>query len=333
MTMMKRFSIRRGGLCPWAAGLSLWVAAALLLVPGEGGAVCKGEAFQKRPIVVIGEPAVAACLRLKVAPRAWVGRKNLWDDAAHLKAASEFLGCPGRLSGPAGKEVVKRIVELSPERVYLGFSGCLYRPDIEEKKLVKILRGAGLDPVVLDFSKGPAPAVRRLAADFGLEQAGEELIRDYENRLALARQRLAKVPKGLRVAVVSGSFQEGTGKAFIRLEAPQGYSDRFILEPCGAMNVGAELVAAGEKVDKGHVMLRNLDKVMAAHPDLIAATGDALAVSLRLAGKGNGPAPAVFPLPLYADSDPLAYPEALTRWSAALSGIKPAGSGVVSKNR
>ncbi len=303
--------------------------AALLLISVNASAACKGEAYQKRPIVVIGERAVAICLKLKVAPLAWVGRKNLWDDSSQLNAASEFLGCPGRLSGSDGKAMLERIRELAPETVYMGFSSCLYRPGIKREMLVNKFREAGIEPVMIDFSQGPAPAVRKLAGDLGVVQAGKELIRDYEKRLAAAKKRLAKVPKGIRVAVVSGSFQDTTGKVFTRLEAPGGYSDRFILKPCGAVNVAGDVLSEGATIDKGHVQMRKLDKVMAARPDLIAATGDGLAVMLR----ASSAFPAVFPLPLYADADPLAYPEILTRWASVLSKIEPENPAARTKSQ
>lgn len=303
----------------------LWVGlAALLLMAVNASAGCKGAAFQKQPIVVIGEQAVAICLKLRVAPLAWVGRKSLWDEASQLTASSESLGCPGRLSGPEGEAIIKHIQTLSPETVYFGFSPCPYRPGIREEDLVQKLRKAGIEPVMLDFSRGPTSGVRTLAKGLGMAEAGEKLLSDYEKRLAAAKKRLAKVHQGIRVAVISGSFQEGTGKFFTRLEASGGYTDRFILEPCGAVNVASEVLSEGAKIDKGHVQMRKLDKVMAARPDLIAATGDALAVCLRASGDLSPP---VFPLPLYAETDPLAYPEALTRWAAVLSKIKPVTDG------
>jgi hypothetical protein len=105
--------------------------ATLGLVPVEAFAVCQLEKMEQRPIVVIGDPLAALCLRLKIAPVAWVGRKSLWDKGPVLSAASEFLGCYGRLSGPKGPDVVARIKQLSPDAVYMTHLSCLYRPDIK----------------------------------------------------------------------------------------------------------------------------------------------------------------------------------------------------------
>ena len=42
----------------------------------------------------------------------------------------------------------------------------------------------------------------------------------------------------------------------LRVEAPGGYSDHFLLEPLGCVNVGECFKQADKKVDKGHYPVR-----------------------------------------------------------------------------
>jgi hypothetical protein len=225
--------------------------------------------------------------------------------------------------------MIQRIKVLQPRAVYMTHLKCRYRPDIDRRKIQEALQAEGLEPVVIDFESDPAAAVRAFATALDRAADGEALIADYEKALQRARMRLAAVPRGLRVAVLSGTFQAATGKCFTRLEAAGGYSDAMVLEAAGAVNVAADIVREGEKIHKGHLVLRRLDRVLAARPDLIAATGDALPVSVGIAGTLNGAtrfetAPVVFALPLYVGADPLAYPEVLTRWAAALEAAAEA---------
>jgi len=312
-----------------AALLSL-LAILLLPAPDPAPAACRSKALVKRPIVVIGEPLAAVCLRLNIAPLAWVGRKSLWEDGARLSAASEALGCPGRLSGPKGLAMIKRIRALDPKAVYMTHLKCRYRPDIDYRKIRKALRAEGIEPRIIAFDNDPMAAVQEFSVALDRAADGEKLAANYEKAFQRARARLAAVPKGLRVAVVSGTFQTATGKCFTRLEAAGGYSDAFVLKAAGAVNVAADIVQNSDKIDKGHLVLRRLDRVLAARPDVIAATGDALPVAVKVAGAlrrsaSQEAAPAVFALPLYVGADPLAYPDVLTRWAVALEAAAAVG--------
>ncbi len=294
---------------------------------------CAAPALERLSLVVIGDQIASVCYRLGVAPAAWVGRKSLMNNGDVLAAAAEPLGCPGVFCGPRQAAALKRIIDLRPEKLLATPPACRYRPDLSYEKPLAALKAAGMAPVFIDFNDGPAPAVRQIAAELGRSEQGENLIAAYEKEMARARQRMAALPRGLRVALVSGTFQAQTGKSFLRLEAAGGYTDELILKPMGAVNVAAEVLAADAKISKGHAVLRRLDKVLEARPDIIAATGDALAVSAAIAetlsrrpelartpAVRNG---AIHALPFYAETDPLACPEVLLRWAAALENTVP----------
>jgi ABC-type Fe3+-hydroxamate transport system substrate-binding protein len=93
--------------------------------------------------------------------------------------------------------------------------------------------------------------------------------------------------------------------------------------------VGDVLVADGERPDKGHVILRGLDGLVGAAPDIIVVTGDADAFQRLLARElkreprlHDVPAvrnAAVYNLPRYVDSGVIEYPQTLLRWASALT--------------
>ena len=312
------------------AGFSLFLTAALAAPAGAAG--CKSAPLEKTSLVVIGEPVAAVCYRLKVAPEAWVGRKTFWEQGGQMSAAAEFLGCPNSFTGPRLKEGLARIGQIKPDLVLVSMPDCRYKPDLSYEKPLGLLRDAGFSPLIVDFKAGPAPAVQKIAATLDRTADGEKLIQTYETGMQRARGFMANVPAGLRVAVVAGTFQDATGKSFLRLEAAGGYTDEFLLKPMKAVNVAAEITAPDAKVAKGHIALRGMEKVLEARPDAIAVTGDALAVfravAVALAKRPDlATVPAakhftMYPLPFYAEADPLAYPEVLARWAAALA---PAG--------
>jgi ABC-type Fe3+-hydroxamate transport system substrate-binding protein len=140
---------------------------------------------------------------------------------------------------------------------------------------------------------------------------------------------LPNVKSGKKVVIVSGVYQRATGKSFLRIEPPGGYSDRFLLEPLGCVNVGDALKPANTRVDRGHFMIRKLDALAAAKPDIIVMTGDAFAVQKALSAHvRKNPALAKVPaiknlaiygLPFYGDSSVIEYPDILRQWAAALA--------------
>jgi ABC-type Fe3+-hydroxamate transport system substrate-binding protein len=309
------------------------VAALVALSTHSAMAGCAAPALERSSLVVIGDPIAAVCYRLGVAPLAWVGRRSLMENGDVLAAASEVLGCPNAFCGPRQEMALKRIVELAPEKLLITPTDCKYRPDLSYEKPLRLLKEAGFQPVFIDFAGGPEPAVRRIAAALDRAEDGERLIRTYEKGMRRARNFMARVPAGLRLAVVAGTFQEATGKSFLRLEAAGGYSDDFLLKPLQAVNVAGDITGPDVKIDKGHIALRSLEKVLEARPDAIAVTGDPLPVFRAMAETlahrpdlATVPAArqfAVYPLPFYAETDPLAYPEVLTRWALALAPFEP----------
>jgi len=129
------------------------------------------------------------------------------------------------------------------------------------------------------------------------------------------------------VAVISGTFQTATGKSFLRLEAPGGYTDTYILDMLKARNLADAVITPRDKISKGHLSIRKIDKILAANPDVIVITGESLAVQTAISRAvtknpelSATPAlknQAVFSLPFYSDADPLSYPQILMQWITA----------------
>lgn len=131
-----------------------------------------------------------------------------------------------------------------------------------------------------------------------------------------------------KVVILSGTYQESSGKAFLREESPGSYADRLLLKPMGAENVGGKLYAHDKNPSKGHVFVRKLDGLTKAAPDAIVMTGDAIAVQKALTQAihknpdlGNVPAikaHAIYSLSGYIDSSVIERPLVLQRWADVL---------------
>ena len=151
---------------------------------------------------------------------------------------------------------------------------------------------------------------------------------DYAKAIKKTHAKMAERQFAKTAVIVRGTYQAATGKTFLRVETPGGYADRFLLNPMGIENVGAKVYKTNKKPSKGHVAVRKLDGLIAAAPDAIVMTGDALAVQKALADAirknskiADVPAiksHAVYSLPGYIDSSVMEYPLVLRRWADAL---------------
>lgn len=80
-----------------------------------------------------------------------------------------------------------------------------------------------------DFTKGVEPALRSLGKLFNKEDRAETEIEKYNKLMKRALKEIQTVPKGLKIAVLSGVYQGFSGKTFVRAELPGGYTDKYIL--------------------------------------------------------------------------------------------------------
>ena len=280
--------------------------------------------------IMVGDRLVDVSFNLGVLPEAMSVRCSMWAMCKQLLNTSQVLGCPkcivdripNIVPDTAEKRGIKRIIiEKHP-------NFCVYRPKVKPANVVPLLKGMDLTIEYVDFSQGLESAIRQTARLLGCESKADALIERYNNALAKAKNGLPKAGLGKKVVIINGTYQASTGKTFLRVEAPGGYSDRFLIRPLGCINIGKFLMPVN-KINKGHFMIRKLDVLIQAKPDVIVMTGDAFAVQKALAAQvKKNPAlakvpaiknVAVYSLTRYVDSSLIEYPAILRQWTAALA--------------
>ena len=240
---------------------------------------------KKIKVIMVGDRLVDIAFNLGVLPEAMSVRCSLWPMCKQLLNASQVLGCPkcivdripNIVPDTAKKRGIKRIIiEKHP-------NFCIYKPKVKPANVVPLLKGKGLTIEYVDFSQGLESAIRQTARLLNRESMAKPLISRYKKAMAKAKSTLPKVKLDKRVLIINGTFQRSTGKSFLRIEVPGGYSDRFLLEPLGCINVGDILKSPNNKVDKGHFMVKKMDVLIQAKPDVIVMTGNVFAVQKALA--------------------------------------------------
>ena len=286
---------------------------------------------EKINVIMIGDRLVDVAYNLGVLPEAMSVRCSMWPMCKQLLNATQVLGCPkcivdripNIVPDTAKKRGIKRIIiEKHP-------NFCIYKPKVKPANVVPLLKGKGLTIEYVDFSQGLESAIRQTARLLGCQSKADALIERYRKALAKAKSCLPKAGLGKKVVIINGTYQSSTGKSFLRIEAAGGYSDQYLLEPLGCINVGDVLRPPKKKVNKGHFMVRKIDGLVKAKPDIIVMTGDTFAVQKALSGAmRRNPALAQVPaiknldiynLPFYADSSVIEYPAILRQWTDALS--------------
>ena len=280
--------------------------------------------------IMVGDRLVDIAFNLGVLPEAMSVRCSIWPMCKKLLNTSQILGCPkcivdripNIVPDTAKKRGIKRIIiEKHP-------NFCIYKPKVKPANVVPLLEGKGLTIEYVDFSNGLESAIRQTANLLGCQSKGDALIKRYKKAMAKAKDALPKEKSGKKVVIISGTYQSATGKAFLRVEMPGGYSDRFLLDPIGCINVGDVLKSETRKVDKGHFLIGKLGALAKAKPDIIVMTGNPFAVQKALAAAvkknpalANVPAIkdlAIYSLPFYGDSSVIEYPAILRQWTDAL---------------
>ena len=306
-----------------AWGLTLALLAALLLTPPLAEAA-KYQKKEVRNIVIIGDRVTDIAYNLGVIPAGMSTRCSLWPLCREIKVMSRPLGCPGCLSkGKRGKlaEFIKtNQVKLALVEKSQPF--CLLAPWAKPLDQVEYLRKKGVEVKVVDFGRGVGPAILQTAAILGLPERGKALAAKYQKASRKLAQAMVGQNLGKRVVVLHGIYQPSSGKSFLQVEAPGGYSDRFILEPLGCRNVGQALVPAGKEPVKGRWTIRGLKGLAKAKPDVVVLTGDATAAQKALA-QITAAQPAlcglpVYSLPVYIDSSVVERPAIVGKWLWAL---------------
>ncbi|MCG8567960.1 MAG: ABC transporter substrate-binding protein [Desulfobacterales bacterium] len=277
--------------------------------------------------LVVGERILDITTRLGFAPKAFVGRYSLWEGGENLEWVSHRLGCPVKACKKSPTLVPKALEKKKISHVIIQKGGtyCLYKGVTPQCVMEKLKERNDLTVDTIDFTKGLASAVLQVATLLGCPEKAPPLMEKYERDMAVARKNLERVSPGKRVVILSGTFQRDTGKSFLRVEAPGGYSDKYMLAPMAAENVGLGLKKGNGKIAKGHFTIRKLSPLVQINPDIIVVMGDSLAVQKalnnalakhpELARVNALKAGAVYSLPYYAQCDPLAYPAKLNKWA------------------
>ncbi|WP_243546304.1 ABC transporter substrate-binding protein [Pseudodesulfovibrio tunisiensis] len=285
---------------------------------------------QKIRAIMIGDRLVDVALKLGVIPEAMSVRASIWSKGDQLRLATQLLGCPNRVTVKEPETVPNYMKTHGITRVIIERNEkfCLYFPKVKPESAAELVKDIpGVTVEFVDFGQGVAPAIMQTARLLNVEEHGRRVVAEYEKQMAKVEKNM---PKGLgkRVLILNGNYSDLSGKGFVRIEAPGGYSDQYILTPLGCRNAADAMISDTMKITKGHVSGGRLRGLAKANPDVIVATGDAFAVQLALkkaiarnpelsqipAIRNN----AVYSLPFYGDSGVLEYPHIFRQWSQAL---------------
>ena len=290
--------------------------------------------------LMIGDRLVNVAYGLGVVPRAMSVRCDFWPFGRTLaKTATRFIGCPHRIVKKNPEIVPETLRELNIKRVLIERSPQFdkLKPFRDPMNVLPILDRAGVagelgvSVEIIDFGNGVEDAIRQVGALLHRKEKAKDLIDQRRRALAKVEGQLPLGDGRHRIVVLDGVYQSATGKAFVRVELPGGYSDQFLLKPLGLVNVGGELKKAGDKGRHGFLSVRSLEPLVGINPDALVLTGDADAVQRLLAREARrNPAlkdveaiasGAVFALPAYTDSEVVEYPSILRRWATALEKL------------
>jgi hypothetical protein len=287
-------------------------------------------------VIIIGDRVVDIAYNLEIIPAAMSVRCSMWPLCERLKNAGQVLGCPNCMFKKKGEPILNAARTFNIKRVIIEKhpNFCKY-VDISPEELTPFLKGNGLSIEYVDFSKGLVPAVRQTAELLNRKDKAETLIKDYEDRMSRMKKGLKGLSEGGRAVILNGIYQQATGRVMLRVEAPDGYADQFILEPLGWTNQGAAFQTDGQTPSKGHYMVKKqrqgliLSPLIKAWPDAIVMTGHSFAVQKAIAqAVSDTPelrdVPAIkhhriYSLPGYIDSSVMEYPDILGLWADALS--------------
>lgn len=283
--------------------------------------------------VMVGDRLVDVSLKLGVIPEGMSVRLSMWPDKAQgLPLATQVLGCPNFVTTKHPETIpdfMKRrgitLIILEKSRKF-----CLYKQKVNPVQVADLVKDVpGVRIEYVDFTRGVPAAIARTAELLDRAEEGGRVAATYEAAMKKVEAELPPAGLGRRVLVLNGKYLAANGKGFIRLEAPGGYTDQYILDPLGCTNASSGMLTDTMKVTKGHVSVSRMRGLAKANPDVIVATGDGFAVqkALRDALKRDpslAEVPAlkngeVYSLPFYGDSSILEYPLIFRQWQKALT--------------
>ena len=315
----------------WTIGLLAFVSVFLFISPIRQAGASPAPVPRQMNVIMIGDRLVDVSHSLGVVPAAMSVRCSIWPLCKPLQSAVQVLGCPNCLTKKKAAPLLKFAQKHKIKRVLIEKSDpfCIYVPKLQLEKITSFLEGKGFEIAYVDFTQGLVAAARQAAALLGCTEKVDEVLADYAKEMDKTRKKMAGQQFARTVVILHGTYQAATGKTFLRVEAPGGYADQFLLKPMGVENACGKLIPAGKKPSKGHVPVRKLDGLVAAAPEAIVMTGEAIAVQKVLAeAMRKNPAlaevpaiqaHAIYSLPGYIDSSVIEYPLILRHWADALS--------------
>ncbi|MFP4048389.1 MAG: ABC transporter substrate-binding protein [Desulfovermiculus sp.] len=291
------------------------------------------QAPQRADVIMLGDRVVDIAYNLGVVPAAMSVRCALWPMCKELDNASQVLGCPNCVRKKKAQPVLDAVKNKGIQRIIVEKHPqfCMYM-DVAPEDIVPVLQEHDLKIDYVDFTDGLESAVRQTAGLLGRQEQADKVITRYSQQMAKARKNLPDSSQSTPVVIINGIHQPATGRVMLRVEAPDGYADKFLLEPLGCVNKGSVFQGSGEP-HKGHFMVKKdrngpiLTPLLEADPEIIVTTGDDFAVqkSISRAADTNPElqqVPAIknnriFSLPRYIDASVLEYPEVLSIWAQA----------------
>lgn len=283
---------------------------------------------EKIKAIIIGDRLVDIAYNLGVVPDAMVVR--CWGALPEKLTTVQFLGCPKRVVIKEKETVPNTAREKGLKRILIEKNEHfdIYLPEANPMNIVPLLESKGLQLEFVDFSEGIESAIRQAGKLLKREKRAEELITAYKAALQKTKRRMPQEKLGKKVLILKGILVKKTGKPFIHVVAPNGYADRFFLEPMGCTNVGHLVKSEVAKAQKGSFPLRNLENIINAQPDVIIITGKSFAVE-KMLQKALMKKPSlrevpaiknyeIYSLPGYMDEWVVEYPYILRLWISAL---------------
>jgi len=271
--------------------------------------------------IFISDKITEIAYRLGVVPVACCAR-CCWPMVNKELSTVKRLGC----YRCASVESVLKTAEEHKVKLVLVEPGCpsIFKKGWDwNKKFGEPLKEKGYNVQLIDFSKGVPQAIVDIGKLLGKEDTAGKLANDYTEHLKSTRSKIPSPKKNKKILVLKGSGRRG-----IQVEAPGGYTDQFLLEPLGCVNVGNVLKGNNTQVKIGYFNLENWQAIARANPDIIVKCGNPYPVERGFAKAlkkypelSSVPAiknHAVYTLPGYIDSSVTRYPMVLSTWIDAI---------------
>ncbi len=225
---------------------------------------------------------------------------------------SAFLGLAKRLG------ITRIVLEKSPD------------PRLDAATIASKVEEEGFDVEVADFSGTTLQGIVDTGRILDRGKRAKKIADKYETEMGNAFDRLPD-NLGKRVLILLGLPWPGKATSLLLVEE-ESQADEMILTPCGCVNVGHGIPKTGDPTDDHPIrVIKNLDGLMEAAPDMIALTGDAAPglAAIRNFVKQHPQAAqlpaianhAVFSLPHCCEGEPLALPGTLRSWCRALEAV------------